>query len=744
VEILRDEWGIPHVFAEREDDGFFGLGFATAEDRILQMELFRRRTTGRLAEVLGNALVSSDLKFRIAGVGAYCQAAAAALPADERSWLHAYARGVNAFLVSYPETVRTRLAPLGITPAPWTEADSICAWLAVAEAFDPLYDESAIASYHEFAALAAQIGEAAALVVPGSMLDDVAAVVPEHEMAKNAAAYARLKARQPIPGSWRRSMPDEVLRFSHAWAVDGSRTVSGAPLLESDPQSSVNNPPLWYEFHLAAGRFNVRGIGFAGAPAMLIGFNRSLAWGASALGAGSTVTFLDRLSSDGRGYVYRGDVRPLERWTETIDVKAGRPVTQDVVRTQHGFVFNALATDVRPGELYVSHRLEMEQRRTSVTALLGMMAATNWAEFREASAGYFSPGLHIVYADARGTLAYETLLHAPLTRRTPRMALEGWTGDDEILGRIALDDMPRMVNPDSHVISHANNLPIGSWYPYDLGIGTGGVGHTSRSLRLLDLLAGSRRFSVDTFESQVHRDDVQSVVAILFPIARRVAIEDGVSDAPVTRLLAALQTWDLRYRADQPEYRAAMTLGGSLVPAYRRSPLNARLGGGEGGVSHLARLLRAQYAGGVDTPDDRDVRDYLAAWLRVAAAALPEPTPGRPFVELHQMPYQENAPLRFPSLDSWLDLTSPPLACGQGGTIWSQRGNSYTQIVDLADTDRSRAVLPPGISEDPSSRFHTDQMDLWVRGTTRPAPLSRTAVESITTSRIRLKTKYVP
>jgi penicillin amidase len=126
------------------------------------------------------------------------------------------------------------------------------------------------------------------------ILDDAAAVVPESEMAKDAAVYAKLKARVPTPGWWFRGLPDDMLRFSHAWAVDGARSATGKPLLEGDPQTSVNNPPLWYEFHLSAGRFDVRGISVAGSPGMLIGFNRNLAWGASALGASSTVTFLDK------------------------------------------------------------------------------------------------------------------------------------------------------------------------------------------------------------------------------------------------------------------------------------------------------------------------------------------------------------------------------------------------------------------------------------------------------------------
>ncbi len=741
VEIVRDRWGIPHIFAVREVDAFFGAGYAAAEDRLLQMDLLRRRARGRLAEVFGADWVTSDRKFRVTQVGRFCTEAAANSPAEIRSYLRAYAAGVNAYMRRNADQVAQRFARLGATPGAWTDADCICAWMGVAEVFDRLYDESAVASYREFQQLVAQLGEEAALQQRGMILDDAAAVVPETEIAKDAAVYARLKARSPTPGWWFRSYPDEMLRFSHAWAVDGARSTTGKPLLESDPQTSVNNPPLWYEFHISAGRFDARGISVAGSPSMLIGSNRSLAWGASALGASSTVTFLDKAA--GGGYLYQGQVEPLERMIEGIEVKGAPLVLTEALRTRHGTVFNSLASSVPAGDLYVSHNRQFEDRRTSVEGMLGMMSAANWDEFQAAMARYYSPGLHIVYADTAGNIGYQTLVHVPLTKRTPRMALEGWTGQDEVLGRIPLDEMPHMLNTDSHAISHGNNLPVGSWYPYDLGIGTGGTGHSTRSLRLVQLLADDRKFSPETFESDMHRDDVVANVAALFPVARRLVQQVGSRDPAVATLLEQLQSWDLRYRADRATYPAAMALAGSMLTPYRRAPLNSRLGGGEGGISHLARLIQSQYGGGTAVPADPEVRAYLLAWLQAAAAVLQQSGGTRPPAdgvsrEFHLMPYQQNGPLQFPPIDSRLDLISPALACGQVGTIWSQAGNSYTQIVDLADVDNSRSVLPPGISEDPASPHHVDQMDLWVRGTTHPAPLSRQRVLEIAESTLTL------
>jgi penicillin amidase len=743
VEVLRDRWGVPHVFARTEAEAFYGVGYSAAEDRLLQMELFRRRATGRLAEIFGAKWVDSDRKFRIAGMRAHCDDAAASLPEDLRVYLQGYAAGVNAWVRANPEKAQRRLAKIEVGFEPWTEGDCVCAWMAVGELFDPLYNPGAIQTYREFRELAAEIGVKEALKHRGMVIDDAAAIVPESEMAKDTELYARLKSRPPTPGHWFSSLPDEVLRFSHAWAVGGSRSVTGKPILESDPQTTVNNPPLWYEFHLAAGRYDVRGIGVAGCPGMLVGFNRQIAWGATALGAGSAVTFLEKRAPGGEGYLFGDAVLPFDRRVETIQVKGGAPVAEEVLRTRHGFVFDALAGNPQPDEAYVSHYRPIEEKGTSVLGMLGMMAAGNWFQFRDAMQYYYSPGIHVVYADRENNIGYQTLVNVPLTQRTRRMALEGWHGRDEVAGRIPLDEMPHMLNPDAGFISHANNLPVGSWYPYDLGISTGGTGHSSRSLRLVELLSGDKKFSVETFESEVHRDDVNANTAALFPVARRLAEQMRVSDRGILDLLNRLKDWDLRFRADQPAYPAALALGEAALLPFRRSPLSARLGGGEGGISHLARLVRAQFGGGDSVPQDPEVRAYLMDWLRSAAAGLAQnqgraPAPGQSR-EFHRMPYQTNGPLGFPALDASLELTSPALSCTHGATIWSQTGNSYTQIVDLADVDNSRAVLPPGISEDPESPFYASQMSIWAKGETRPAPLSREKLEEFVVSRITLE-----
>ncbi len=190
--------------------------------------------------------------------------------------------------------------------------------------------------------------------------------------------------------------------------------------------------------------------------------------------------FLEQLTDDRQGYLFEGQAVPFTRRLERIRVSDGTHVVQEVLTTRHGVVFNSLSQTTRPGEAHVLYDPQTMQHGTTVRAMLAWMTAGNWDEFRAAMEHYYDPGLHLVYADDQNNLGYYTLVHRPLTARSPRMAQEGWTGRQEVNGRIPLDEMPHMLNPAQGFISHANNMPVGTWYPYDLGLGTGGNGHTGR------------------------------------------------------------------------------------------------------------------------------------------------------------------------------------------------------------------------------------------------------------------------
>jgi len=265
---------------------------------------------------------------------------------------------------------------------------------------------------------------------------------------------------------------------------------------------------------------------------------------------------------------------------------------------------------------------------------------------------------------------------------------------------------------------------VGSWYLYDLGLATGGTGHTGRSLRLQESLKGDRKFSVEDFERVIHRDDVNQLVATLLPIARKVVEEYQVNDAAVLGLLEGVKGWDL-HGGTVDRFPAARVLGNTLTP-YRGSGLNGLHGAGSGGVANLAREIGQQFTRDGRTPTNTLVRASLVNWLRACAtgggggrgtgadkwtAQMSQDQPvARDAARTIVIPYQRTPPHNLPVVDASLHFTSPPLTCLDTGTIWSQPGNLYSQIVDLADVDNSRSMIAPGNAED--GLFRTNQVDL--------------------------------
>lgn len=457
VEIVRDSWGVAHVYAETNAGVFFGAGFATAQDRMLQMELFRRAVQGRLAEILGPDWLEHDIRTRTLGLYRHAQLIVEHLAPDTREALEAYAAGVNHCLQNDNENMAAVFAKRGWVPEPWTAADSIAVWMRLSEFFDRSWQNEvhALRIYQA----GTQRGESKVPVI-----DNEAAVVEEEDFARtNPAVYRRLKAKAKetvtyVPGF-------EGIKASHAWAVDGSRTTTGKPLLESDPQIAVTLPSLWYEIHLHGGDYNTRGIGVAGAPGFLIGWNEHLAWGATALGSDNADLFLERIDPTGKYYEYKGEWYPLEIRTEEIKVLGSKPVSIEVRETNHGPLVDDLLPNRRPDEHFALHYVVTQELHTSIDGQLAMMQAADWESFLDGVSRYHSPGLHIVYADVYGNIGYHTAAAIPIRTGTYGLPQIGWTGEEEWAGYVPFDELPQSLNPERGFIASGNHLPVGDWYP---------------------------------------------------------------------------------------------------------------------------------------------------------------------------------------------------------------------------------------------------------------------------------------
>ena len=356
VELVRDEWGIPHVFAETDGGALFGLGWATAEDRGFQMQYALRIIKGRLAETVGDVphtrrrnegAVFNDRKMRTFGFARAAQETANNLDEENRALLEAYADGVNAYFESHADNPHPLFAELDFWPEPWTVADCILSWWHFAQFFATDGTRDLIAWRNQFNPPANRAGRGGARgqarQVPKRTPDDAVAVVKREDVTdawreesdRFLETYGHLDAgREPMSER-------ETPKFSHAWVVGGTRTTTGSSILVSNPQTPVRNPSQLYEFHIKGATFNARGVGVAGSPIILIGFSEHVAWGMTALGADQADLF--RLKTDDAHpdqYLLDGEWREMQVHSEIIKVKGGKDRTL-IVRTT---VFGAVVT----------------------------------------------------------------------------------------------------------------------------------------------------------------------------------------------------------------------------------------------------------------------------------------------------------------------------------------------------------------------------------------------------------------
>jgi penicillin amidase len=768
LSVFRDAYGIPHIFARTDEGAMFGLGYVSAEDRLLQMEYSRRVVQGRLAEMLGdvgprgNSALDSDLKFRRMGIYAHARELAGRLDGRTQSLLRAYSAGVNFYLVLNRTRLPSALGLRGLTPEPWAPEDCLAVWERIAAFFGPGWADKA-KPLHEFEDLLAKgltEKEAAAQLTATRVLDESAAVVLESDfdpaLRVELEAYAAAHGYKIPSRTFDLLFPGPVPfpSFSHAWVVGGKRTTTGAAVLVSDPQTTVRNPSVWYESHVSGAAFNSRGIGVAGCPGFLIGWNENVAWGMTALGADNADLFrLKMKPGNASVYLYDGREETFGTRTEVVGVRDGAPQNVAVRWSRLGPVVTELVSDRRAGEEYaLKTPFLADGDGHTVEALLAMMTAADASDFGDALAAWASPGVHVLFGDSRGNIGYWTKaaipLRSPLSPLGSQAAQSGQGKAYDWQDIIPHRFLPHVFNPASGTIVSGNNLPVGAWYPLPLGVGTGGAGDTQRSWRLRTVIGSPDKTFTPEDVRAVHFDDVNQAILTIFEVGRLLLAKGTPLSRESVELLNLLEGWTRgggHCRTAEPYFAGAYHVQRQFRLA-QAGPLHAVYGGGENG---LCAFLKAVWAKLNSNPAVQAGADEIAyideslktGWRTAVAQYGPDPskwqTAFNQSVGRLAVPYGVNLE-GFPSLDPALDFVSAVLSDPEGGTIWSQKGNSYTQWVDLADPDRSLALLPPGISENPASAFYRVEQTLWERGELRLAPLSRSAVEKSGARPVRL------
>lgn len=746
VDILRDVHHVPHVYAPTDYGAFFGMGYATAEDRLFQMEFGRRVMRGTLSEILDPGLYPKalmiDKRARYLGWAQHAADVARGVRAADPTAFHSlrsYAAGVNKRLVELRISGQwpPMFATLGLTDmANWTVADCLLSWWRIQQIFEgPISAE-----------LSAELQQAG--VCPPPQLIDPTGAVVQQGWSMPLCLEDLCEEKFPLLGSG----PMDFMKASHNLAVHGSKTLSGFPLMLAKPQFDVFAPNVFYEIDVHGPTLASRGVAFPGCPAFLVGWNEHIAWSFTSMGG--DMRDLYRLAIPAlpaNSYTLDGQtVAMTDVRTETIHV-LGQP---DVIVTHRKSVWGPVVTDyvhdelpglpANPGEGWAYRSVVLDDAdKHSLRALIGLMRASNWCEARTAMREWRGPGAHWLYAGDDGHIGYTAAVPLPVRPANAtcegQFPLDGSLSASDWLPEVPFDNLPWDLDPTRGFLSTANNLsavPEAAWDNAQLGP----HGDTARSWRLREYLS-RLVVSVAVASSDLQALDTDAVDPVMRVAGRLAdhAFGAGYSFSPNSLAYAQiLANWSCDVPAggcwelstSHPDYAELWQINGKLGrigPNPLLASLVTAFGDGGAGVCNMLK-----------TAEGMGIASFVSAypasltWLdfklrEAAASTLPVPHP-------FTLGYHDNLQVDlYGPQQSGLHGAGPfqvSLDNIFAGTVWSQKGESYVFLADLAWFDGNFALCPPGVSEDPANPSFFAHVAPWQAGMLYSAPITRTAVEA--------------
>lgn len=702
VRVLRDSWGVPHIYARNVDDLFFAQGFVHAQDRLWQMDMYRRVYEGRLAEILGPGAVRHDRLMRLMRFrGPLDSREFTSYHPDGRRILEAFARGVNAYIAQAGDRLPVEFKLTGLRPGRWTADVSLLRTqtaMPLADAREELMLARDVARYGAAEAnrrwrpdpwrdLAVPQGFDATIVG-----DEVLAalrglreemprppLLPRYQALRNALQSPNRGAGENEPGS-------------NNWVVSGALTATGKVILANDPHRNVSSPSIRYIVHLDAPGWSLIGSTEAPLPGIGIGHNGRIGWGLTILGTDQADVYVEQLNPANPAEVrWNGRWERLRSVRDTIRVRNGAPVVVTLKWSRHGPIFHV---DTARHVAYAMRSTMYEPGTAGYLGALRYQRVDDCRQFLDAQTAWKAPAENMICGDVHGNIAWNA------SGLAPRRA--GWDGRLPVPGSGAFEwagfrsDQPRELNPERGWIATANNNTQPPTLDPPLFFLRGDAG--ARYRRVADLLTTGRSFTVEDFMRFQH--DAYSVAA-----ARTVELFKGwtASTARLERARRMLAEWDATFRRESP--------GAALYYyAARLLPLNVA-DSAMSGASQQPPLERA-LAGALDSLRARVGSADAFRWGQINRTELPHS-----LVAAYDIPGIERS--------------------GGAGTMASI-GATFREIIDFASLDRSMVTNLPGQSAQPGSPFYANLVAPFAREEYFSLLYSREAVESAAKYRLML------
>ncbi len=755
VEIIRDKWGVPHIYAQNDEDVFFAQGFVHAQDRLWHMEMNRRLPAGRLSEIFGDLALSADTLMRRVGLQRAAKNDWMHASTETVAALNAYARGVNEFLNTHSNKLPIEFTLLRYKPEPWRPLDSL-AWIKMMAWGQGINWDGELLR----AAILDKLGPERAAKLLGSDLADTNPIILNHTPIPG---FERLVAElRDAKKFLNLSAP---VGMSNNWVVDGAKSATQQPLLANDPHLPMQMPSLWYEAHLITPEWQAAGVTLPGVPLVVIGHNQDLAWGVTNAFVDTQDLYIEQFDAhDPTRYRVNDGWETAQVTREEIRVKGrAQPHSVDVTITRHGPVMDDWQIhtgDAQP--LRLALRWVGHDASRTLHAGLHLMRARNWSEFNAALRDWSEPALSFVYADRAGNIGYRLAGNTPLRKKgkgaTP---VPGWTDDYAWTGWVPFDELPHSYNGAAHFYATANNTVVGKEYKHHLSLDTM---NGFRAQRIIALLAAQEKLSADDFariQTDVHCIPAETLQKLTRAYGDKIVIHPALHGrgASARDALQLLDAWDCQLTADTVAgalYETTLYFAMQrLFKPWLGALTDSFIGVGAHPLLHpvnspyldRAYLIALRILENEETEWMTDASGKRLTSVDILAGALGD---ALKFLETHvaldmrQWQWGKLHRVVFPHvlgamkpLDKIFSRGPFPYG-GDTSTVWQAAfvpqmpipdnavsSASWRQILDVNDWDASRGIHPTGQSGHPSSRHYADMLPLWLNGEYHPLWWSR-------------------
>jgi penicillin G amidase len=707
VQVLRDEWGVPHIYAQNTDDLFFAQGYVMAQDRLWEMEWWRRELEGRLAEVLGPSAFERDrlarlLKFR----GPFDTAEWTSYHKDGQQILTAYANGINAYITSHADRLPVEFVLTGIKPLPWTAETVALREPAFGDAVSELRLAMNVAKYG--------VKEANRRAAPDPW-DDLK--VPEGldvTLVTDAAiAATRATGRLPRPeivGAYRGLVPLQTTRLdlpvdtiqepgSNNWVVGSAMSPTGKPIVSNDPHRAVTNPSLRYIVHLNAPGWNAIGATQPPFIGVSMGHNEKLAWGLTITGTDFQDVFIEDLNpANLNEIIYNGKPEALTIVSEQFLIKGEAPRTVELKFSRHGPIFYV---DEKSHKAYALRSIFSEPGTASYLGSLKLDQAGNCKEFLELAMFWKANSENLICGDVDGHFGFQASALTPNRK--------GWLGRLPVpgTGRYEWDgfrsELPKEYDPPRGFIATANHNinPKGYWPP--VVFKTTNTLPYDRITRLRQVLGAAKTFAIE--DSKKLQRDVYSLRGAVDQKAFR---GWTAKDAGVERARSLVDKWDALLTKD--------SVAAAIYITWRR--IIDPPGGAAADATAAAVPARGEVEAALRKTVDKLTADFGSEWTewrygRVHTQAFPHP-----ILTAFDLPTIERR--------------------GGNGAVGAD-GASYREIIDVSNWDNSLTINTPGQSGQPESPYYGNLLPLWADDQYFPMTFSRALIDQKTAHTLTLQ-----